>query len=91
MGGSGSYYFVETSSPRVLGDLFTLAYDGSVCTSSSLVVSTVAFSYHMHGVTMGTLRLVDAAGTVVWSLSGDQGDSWRSASAAAFSTSFSLL
>ena len=29
VGGSGSYVYAETSSPRVQGDLFTLTYDGS--------------------------------------------------------------
>jgi hypothetical protein len=68
VGGSGYYYYAETSSPRVQGDLFTLAYDGSVCTTSGLVVSAVGFSFHMYGATTGTLRLVDAVGTSAWSL-----------------------
>ena len=31
VGGSGPYVYAEASSPRVQGDLFTLAYDGSRC------------------------------------------------------------
>ena len=50
--GSISYYYAETSSPRVQGDTFTLSYDGSECLSGE-VVSTVAFRYHMYGSTMG--------------------------------------
>ena len=31
VGGSGPYLYAEANSPRVQGDLFTLAYNGSVC------------------------------------------------------------
>eukprot|EP00964_Phaeocystis_antarctica_P072061 scaffold44030_cov51-Phaeocystis_antarctica.AAC.1 len=62
VGGSGSYVYAETSSPRVRGDLFTLAYDGSACSDTGVGVSTVAFQYHMYGSTMGELRVVNAAG-----------------------------
>jgi hypothetical protein len=48
----------------------------------------VRFSFHMHGSTIGTLSLVDAAGFTVWSLSGDQGNMWLNASVALFSASF---
>eukprot|EP00964_Phaeocystis_antarctica_P049959 scaffold28947_cov30-Phaeocystis_antarctica.AAC.1 len=41
VGGSGSYLYAETSSPRVQGDLFTLSYDGSACSDIGLGVSTV--------------------------------------------------
>merc|ERR1719424_1459320 len=54
------------------GDLYTLAYDGSECSSLGFAVSTVAFHYRM-GSDMGELRLTNAAGQVVWSLRGDQG------------------
>ena len=49
VGGSGSYVYTETSSPRVQGDLFTLGYDGSSCSDIDEGVSTVAFQYHMYG------------------------------------------
>ena len=39
------------------GDLFTLAYDGSVCSDIGQGVSTVAFHYHMYGADMGELRV----------------------------------
>lgn len=92
-GGSGSYYYVESSASageptRSEGDVSTLAYDGSLCNSSALVVGVVTFQYHMRGASMGTLRILDADGEVAWSLSGDQGDEWRTASAAIYSPSF---
>ena len=59
--GSGSYYFAEVSSPRVPGDVFTLAYDGSACSSLGLLISTVAFHYHMYGSNTGELRLASTA------------------------------
>jgi hypothetical protein len=88
VGGSGYYYYAEASSPRFQGDLFTLSCDGSVCASSGLLVSTVCFSFHMHGSTTGTLSLINAAGFTIWSLSGDQGNVWLNASVALFSASF---
>jgi hypothetical protein len=56
--GSDWYYFAETSSPVVAGDVFTLSYDGSDCVAFRLAVGTVSFAYHMYGATMGTLSLV---------------------------------
>ena len=79
VGGSGPYVYAETSSPRVQGDLFTLACDGSACCNMGLRVSTVTFHYHMYGATMGTLAVTNAAGEVVWSLSGNQGNAWQAA------------
>jgi hypothetical protein len=66
-----------------VGDLFTLAYDGSACTAHGQLVSTVVFCYHMFGATMGTLRLVDAFGQTVWSESGNKGSLWGHVSGAA--------
>jgi hypothetical protein len=83
----GYYYYAEASYHNP-GDLFTFTYDGSVCTSSGLLVSTVGFSYHMYGTTMGTLSLVDATGTAVWSLSGNQGVTWLSVTVSLFCSSF---
>ena len=87
-GGSGYYFFAETSSPRSPGDLFTLAYNGSACSDPGDMVSAVAFQYHMYGRDIGTLRLVDAAGLARWTLAGDQGNAWQTASVALYSTSF---
>ena len=90
VGGSGSYVYAETSSPRVQGDLFTLSYDGSACSDTGVGVSTVTFRYHMYGSTMGELRVVNAAGEAVWSLSGDQGNSWQVATVDVYSPSFAF-
>ena len=86
VGGSGSYLYTETSSPRVLGDLYTLTYDGSACSG----VTTVAFYYHMYGDTMGKLRLTNAAGGNVWSKTGNQGNSWQTVTVAVNSPSFAF-
>ena len=90
VGGSGPYVYAETSSPRVQGDLFTLTYDGSACSNIGLSVSTVTFHYHMYGATMGTLDVTNAAGEVVWSLSGDQGDAWQATTVDVYSPSFAF-
>ena len=90
VGGSGSYMYAEASSPRQKGDLFTLAYDGSACADIGLGISTVAFHYHMYGAAMGELRLTNPLGVVLWSLSGDQGDSWHATQAHVFSPSFTF-
>ena len=90
MGGSGPYVYAETSSPRRQGDLFTLTYDGSACSDVGLSVSTVTFHYHMYGATMGELRVTNAAGQVLWSQSGDQGNSWQAATVKVSSPSFAF-
>eukprot|EP00966_Prymnesium_polylepis_P147730 3412610-Prymnesium_polylepis.1 len=86
-GGSGYYYFAETSSPRSQGDRFALAYDGSLCASTGQI-ATVTFSYHMYGATTGTMRVLTAAGTPVWSASGNQGNTWHTGTASIYSASF---
>ena len=91
VGGSGSYVYAESSWPRVRGDLFTLAYDGSACSDTGLGVSTVAFHYHMYGRYMGELRVINAAGEAVWSLSGDQGNSWQATTVDVSSPSFAFV
>ena len=88
--GSGFYYYAEASSPRVQGDLFTLAYDGSACSDTGMSVSTVTFRYHMYGSDMGELRVINAAGEAVWSLRGDQGNAWNAVSVDVSSSSFTF-
>eukprot|EP00964_Phaeocystis_antarctica_P059077 scaffold35060_cov55-Phaeocystis_antarctica.AAC.1 len=39
---------------------------------------------------MGELRVTNAAGEVVWSLSGDQGNSWQAATVDVYSPSFAF-
>ena len=92
--GSGSYYFASrldaSGNRRGRGDLFTLAYDGSVCRKQDRLISTVTFHYHMYGPHIGELRLTDAGNQTVWSERDDQGDVWRFASVAIHSTSFTF-
>ena len=91
VGGSGSYYYVEASYGNTLNSLSTLAYDGSACAALGLAVTSVRFYYHMYGSSMGTLRLVYAAGQEAWSMSGNQGDAWSEASVSQlFSSSFAF-
>ena len=87
-GGRGYYYYAETSSPRRQGDVFTLAYDGSACTSSGGVVTAVSFYFHKYGATMGTMDLKRADGMSVWTRSGNMGNVWLPASATLNSPSF---
>jgi len=66
----GNFMYIETSST---GGPYTLT---SECLDiSALAAPALRFSYHMYGVTMGTLD-VSVNGTSVWSLSGDQGNAW---------------
>jgi len=69
--------YIETSSPRSLGDNFPLAYDGSACLGKG-GIDSIQFYYHMYGNSIGTLRVKDAAGTVLWTKSGNQGTAWTS-------------
>jgi hypothetical protein len=87
--GTGTHFYAEAT-PRSEGDLFMLAYDGSACSAIGQGVSTVAFHYHMYGADMGELHVTNAAGEVVWSLSGDQGDAWHTVSVGVFSASFAF-
>jgi len=89
VGGSGSYYYAEVSAPRLSGARFILAYDGSACTSVGSV-GTVGFHYHMYGADMGELNLTNANGQTMWSLSGNQGTTWHSASVGVYSASFAF-
>ena len=44
------FFIADTrTSDRLPGDVFTLSYNGTMCTSAGLVVSTVSFEYHMFG------------------------------------------
>ena len=88
--GSGFYYYAEAPHPRVQGDLFTLAYDGSACSDTGVSVGTVTFRYHMYGSGMGELRVINTAGEAVWSLRGDQGKAWNAVSVDVYSPSFTF-
>ena len=66
---------IETSSPRVQGNLArlstpALSFSGATC---------IAFFYHMYGTTIGRLE-VTVNGRIVFSASGNKGNSWLEAS-----------
>ena len=74
MTGGGNYLYYETS---------TGFHPNPVLTSECLDISTLTspalrFNYHMYGSSMGTLDVI-VNGTIVWSMSGDQGNSWYQA------------
>jgi len=82
-GASTWYMYTETSSPRLSGEIANFespCFDLSACTASD-----ITFAYHMYGATTGSLFLeVEATPgsgtwTSIWSLSGDQGNVWSSA------------
>ena len=90
---TGRYYYAETSSPRVPGDIFELSYDGSAC-GGATIVKDISFAYHMFGSTMGSLRVIgQPGGAVVWEKSGQQstsGSDWQSATVDVASPSFTF-
>jgi hypothetical protein len=86
--GAGYFYFAggrgELDRDAGPGSEYVLSYDGSTCMGYGLI-GRVGFFYHMWGSAMGTLRLEaieepGGAPSILWSLSGDQGDVWRYAS-----------
>ena len=74
----GYYVFIETSSPRRQGDKARLLSQQFNGTNAG---SCFTFWYHMYGFTIGTLNLYQVVGqteTLIWTLSGDKGNSWFS-------------
>lgn len=76
--GSGWYMYIETSSPRVLGDIAILespSFDLNGTTEADF-----SFWYHMNGNSIGTLDVEVSTDcstwTNLWTLSGHQGDVW---------------
>jgi predicted outer membrane repeat protein len=99
--GSGAYWYADTSNaPDRHGEisvmhaegehLFTLSYDGSVCSFLGESIATVTFHYHMFGMHTGELRLINAANQTVWSVNGEQGDAWHVASVDVHTSSFAF-
>ncbi|MDC3071360.1 hypothetical protein OA405_03185, partial [Bacteroidota bacterium] len=83
----GSFMYIETSG---LGGPYTLT---SECLDiTTLTAPALRFHYHMYGATMGTLD-VSVNGTSVWTMSGDQGNTWHPAQVdlAAYATSDSIV
>lgn len=80
--GSGNYVYTESSSCNSkTSHIKTTSFDFSSITNPQL-----SFYYHMYGATMGSLSVqASTDGGVswssdLWSLSGDQGNSWQQAS-----------
>ncbi|XP_013393210.1 MAM and LDL-receptor class A domain-containing protein 2-like, partial [Lingula anatina] len=74
---AGSYMYVESSSPRVQGDIARLITTSMAVGSSD---SCIQFWYHMYGADTGSLRVYkDTTANKLWELSGDQGNSWQRA------------
>lgn len=72
---AGSYIFIEAS-PRSPGDKARLISDEIEPNE----VVCVQFWYHMHGLDIGSLGIylkTNQSETLVWRLSGDQGNRWR--------------
>ncbi|XP_066273297.1 MAM and LDL-receptor class A domain-containing protein 1-like [Branchiostoma lanceolatum] len=75
--GNGQYIFIETSSPRQVGQVARITTHAIYVTSPICV----SFYYHMYGRGIGTLNVVitdpsQPAGQTVWGESGDKGDVW---------------
>ncbi|MBL6447723.1 T9SS type A sorting domain-containing protein [Fulvivirga sp. 29W222] len=80
----GSYYmFVESSSPNYpskVANLISPCFDITVLSNP-----TLEFSYHMYGAAMGVLNVQvstnnGSSWSTAWTRSGDQGNSWSTAS-----------
>lgn len=73
------YMFIETSGPAAGSNAIL---ESSWIDVTGLAIAALRFDYHMYGVTMGTLNVEvtsDTTWTNVWSMSGDQGNQWYSA------------
>ena len=73
--------FIETSAPRVPGHRAIL--QSGLFQGGSTRYNCMKFWYHMYGATIGTLNVwvepqANISATVLWSLSGQQGNTWRS-------------
>ena len=68
--------YIETSSPRVQRDDARLEKGGL----SFNTTKCLSFYYHMYGSSMGTLNVLVGDRTVVFTRSGNQGNTWHRAS-----------
>ena len=79
--GGGNYLYVEATNPNFPSKLAELY--GPCIDLSGIGSAQLSFWYHMWGADMGTLSLDVFSGgswtTDVWTLSGDQGNSWQQA------------
>ncbi|XP_069133150.1 MAM and LDL-receptor class A domain-containing protein 1-like [Argopecten irradians] len=80
---AGHYMYIETSSPRLSGNIAWLVSEVFPPTSAS--GRCLNFWYNMYGQTIDTLtalvRVQGAADTAIWSLTGNQGQQWQYANA----------
>ena len=82
-GGSTWYVYGESSSPNYPSK--TAILNGPCLDLSGASSCTMDFAYHMYGAAMGTLSLQtrpdgSSSWTTQWTLSGNQGNAWNSAS-----------
>lgn len=78
----GYYAFIESSQPRHRGDKAWLLSESLSLTGHS--VHCFSFWYHMYGVSVGTLNVYKSTngslpGSIQWTLSGNQGNTWKQA------------
>ncbi|XP_022097819.1 MAM and LDL-receptor class A domain-containing protein 1-like [Acanthaster planci] len=76
--GGGHYAFIETSSPRVQGQVSRLISSDLFATAPRS--ACLEFWYHMFGGGMGTLTFYTSTGSgrvPFWSLSGSQANAWK--------------
>ena len=76
---SGTYFYIESSSPRKQGDTARLL---SPTLSSSTGAKCFTFWYHMYGKNIGSLtitakKLNDNNGTLLWSKTVEEGNRWE--------------
>jgi len=77
---SGKYLFIETSAPRVQGDVARISSQQFPATTGLCVT----FWFHMYGTSVGTLNVYMVTGSTnrtLWSVSGDHKDNWLSGQA----------
>jgi len=79
------YYFTEASNGNSNKN-FIMEYTG--CDTS--LVSQVTMQYHMKGVNMGSLSILDQRGGIKWLAEGPQGDQWLTATATVRSPTFKI-
>lgn len=75
------YIYIETSGPAAGSNAIL---ESSWIDVTALSIAALRFDYHMWGGTMGTLDVevtTDTVWTSIWSLSGDQGNQWTTATA----------
>ncbi|XP_052222500.1 MAM and LDL-receptor class A domain-containing protein 1-like isoform X2 [Dreissena polymorpha] len=77
---SGKYIFIESSAPRSLFDGAWL--QSPTIEASGQTVHCFRFWYHMYGAAIGRLdvyqtKTKDIPGNLMWSMKGDQGNTWH--------------